>query len=111
MLNKKFRAPAQKFPRGGRVVFRGDGVVVKETPNELRHNRVGVIIGRSFAKSSHSRNVAKRVIMDLFRDYPLSGVRVGDNKDILIVITGSGTRDTNDLSATIKELSRVVKEL
>ena len=71
---------ARCYQRG--MARHGRYIVVRSKPNQLNHNRYGIVISKKVSKSAVVRNKIKRQISEILRT---SDIRVANN-DIVIVV-------------------------
>lgn len=84
MLAKRYRLPIQSVVKKSGQTIKGRYFLLKIFDNSLGYNRFGVIISKKAAKKAALRNKLKRIIMDVFGPYVLSG---GKKRDFLIIVS------------------------
>jgi ribonuclease P protein component len=65
MLPKRLRLQIQDFSTKSDTIFSGRGMVLKTAPNNLKHNRFGVVISSNLFKKTAERNKIRRHIYSL----------------------------------------------
>ena len=91
MLAKKYRVPVQNFPRRAKTSYSGRLFVVKNSPNNLRHSRLGVIVAKGAVKTAVHRNKIKRIVAEAFaKDV---AVLKKPGSDYLVIINPSDKLD------------------
>ena len=110
MLPKHYRLPIHQFPRGARIAARGSFFVIKSVPNNLSHNRAGVIVSKGAVAGAVERNKTKRQVFAAFERN--EDFLKGGGADHLVVINSSlkgSESSADDLSRGVERAMAKLK--
>ena len=72
MISKKLKLPINEFPKNNEVIYRGDLFSARRVPNNLSHNRLGVVFKSGAFKTASLRNRLRRAVFDALSAFVLS---------------------------------------
>ena len=72
----------EKIQRGGQYFSHGN-IAVKFIPNGMQDSRIGFSVGLKYSKLAVARNLAKRMLREIFRGY-LGRIKKGQDIDVII---------------------------
>lgn len=115
MLAKKFRLPVNAFPARAKILYRGQLLTLKTSPNHLSYNRIGLIITKKSMSYATHRNRLRREVFDLFRGetrlfrQPADSARQG-GRDLLVLLKPIKL-DADGEEIFLKELDLIKEKL
>ncbi|MHB9019263.1 MAG: ribonuclease P protein component [Minisyncoccota bacterium] len=85
MLAKKYRLPIQSVLNKSGRTFRSRSFLIKSFLSSLDFNRFGVVISKKVSKLAVKRNLIKRIVLDLTKNFVNTESK--SKSDILIIIS------------------------
>ncbi len=98
MITKNLRLPISDFPKKGSRSFHYPSIVLKLAPNQLSHNRFGVIISSKVEPKSTRRHALKRRTLAALKTWPIL------KKDILVIIQKPPSSNFDELENSFKKI-------